>query len=338
MPRSLRRRKPVGLRGVVRVLGILALLVVAGHYVLPKTDGMARVLDLLLTADVSWVVAGAALEAASLAAYSFLTRSVLPTGQLAYSMVLRTDLTALGVSHVLPGGGAVSTTLRYRLLRGAGVSAEAAGVGVAFQGVMSLLVLGTILWLSSTISFVAGTRSPYLLVVIGVGAVVIAAAVIVGGLIDGRSMPVGRDRILRLVPRRFRSGADQLLSRSLDRLRLMIAERRTLGRVVLWACVNWLLDVASLWVFLGVYGHHTDVIGLLIAHGLANIIGALPITPGGLGVIETVLIPTLMAFGTPASVAVVGVLSWRVFQFWAPIPVAGVTYLLLRGHLSKAHP
>lgn len=337
MSRSGRPTMPVGLRWTLRILALVALLAVAGHYVLPKTAGMAQVVDLLLSADVSLVAAGAALEAASLAAYSLLTYSVLPAGQLAYSMVLRSDLTALGVSHVLPGGGAVSTTVRYRLLRRAGVRADAAGVGVAFQGVMSILVLGTILWLTSVIAFATGTRSPYLVVIGGIGAVVIAAAILLGVLLDGRPMSVGRLRVLRLVPWRQRARVDRMLTRSIDRLRLMIEERRTLCRAVFWAAVNWLLDMASLWVFLGVYGHHADVIGLLVAHGLANVVGTLPITPGGLGVIETVLIPTLIAFGTPSPVAVVGVLSWRVFQFWAPIPVSGVTYLMLRGHLSRTH-
>jgi uncharacterized membrane protein YbhN (UPF0104 family) len=56
----------------------------------------------------------------------------------------------------------------------------------------------------------------------------------------------------------------------------------------------------------------------------------IPISPGGLGVIEAVLIPSLVGFGTPRAVAVLAVVSWRLFNFWAPIPAAGVSYLSLR--------
>lgn len=56
----------------------------------------------------------------------------------------------------------------------------------------------------------------------------------------------------------------------------------------------------------------------------------MPITPGGIGVVEGVLISTLLGFGVPGGIAVLGVVSWRLIQYWAPIPVAGLCYLSLR--------
>ena len=35
--------------------------------------------------------------------------------------------------------------------------------------------------------------------------------------------------------------------------------------------------------------------GLIVAFGLANIFASLPITPGGLGIVEGIYIPTLWA-------------------------------------------
>jgi uncharacterized protein (TIRG00374 family) len=91
-----------------------------------------------------------------------------------------------------------------------------------------------------------------------------------------------------------------------------------------------LLDAASLWVFVAAFGHQTSIDGLLIAYGLANVIGALPVTPGGLGIIEGLLTPTLVGFGAPAGAAVLGVVSWRVVNFWLPIPAGGLAYVSLR--------
>ena len=45
-------------------------------------------------------------EAASLVSYSLMTRSLLPQNRSRFSWLLRSDLTGLGVSHLLPGGGA----------------------------------------------------------------------------------------------------------------------------------------------------------------------------------------------------------------------------------------
>ena len=72
-----------------------------------------------------------------------------------------------------------------------------------------------------------------------------------------------------------------------------------LVHALVWAAANWLLDAASLWVFLFAFGHAVSPIDLLVAYGLANILAVIPITPGGLGVVEGVLIPTLVGFGVP---------------------------------------
>jgi hypothetical protein len=90
------------------------------------------------------------------------------------------------------------------------------------------------------------------------------------------------------------------------------------------------LDAASLWVFLLAYGHVLNPDGLFVSYGIANLVAFLPISPGGLGIIEGLLIPSLVGFGTPRAVAVLAVVSWRLFNFWAPIPTAGVCYLSLR--------
>ena len=95
-----------------------------------------------------------------------------------------------------------------------------------------------------------------------------------------------------------------------------------------WAALNWILDAASLWVFIFAFGHAVSPIDLLVAYGLANILAVIPITPGGLGVVEGVLIPTLVGFGTPKATAILGVLSYRLVNFWLPIPLGGVAYLL----------
>jgi uncharacterized membrane protein YbhN (UPF0104 family) len=97
-----------------------------------------------------------------------------------------------------------------------------------------------------------------------------------------------------------------------------------------WAAANWLLDAASLYVFLAAFGHRPFVVGLLISYGLANVLAAIPVTPGGLGVVETVLTSTLVGFGTPRGSAILGVIAWRLVQFWLPIPVGAGAYLSLR--------
>jgi uncharacterized membrane protein YbhN (UPF0104 family) len=86
-----------------------------------------------------------------------------------------------------------------------------------------------------------------------------------------------------------------------------------------WAAGNWLFDAASLWVCLWAYGVVIHPGALLAAYGAANLIGLLPVTPGGLGVIEGALIPALTALGdTSVGPLALGVLTWRAMEFWLP--------------------
>ena len=101
---------------------------------------------------------------------------------------------------------------------------------------------------------------------------------------------------------------------------------------------NWLFDAACLYVCLQSYnGDHISAPLVLTAYGFASLVGLLPLTPGGLGVIEGTLIPLLIALGTSSPVAVLGVLTWRVLQFWLPVAVAALCYLALRltGRLGR---
>lgn len=51
-----------------------------------------------------------------------------------FSWIIRSDITALGVSYAVPGGGATSSALRYRWLQQGGAPAADAAVGIAVQG------------------------------------------------------------------------------------------------------------------------------------------------------------------------------------------------------------
>ena len=96
-----------------------------------------------------------------------------------------------------------------------------------------------------------------------------------------------------------------------------------------WATANWLLDAASLWVFVAAFGHVISPVDLLTAYGLANILAAVPITPGGLGVVEFVLVSLLAGFGLTDGQALSAVLAYRAVNFWLPIPFGGLAYASL---------
>jgi len=309
------------------------LAVVVEELVLPQLAGTREALHLLNQIQPAWVIAGIVLEAAALTCYGQLTRSLLPRAtRPPLGTVMRIHLSTLGVSHVVPGGSAVGAGLAYDLFVRAGVSGPNAGFALGAQGIGSAVVLNLLLWIGLLVSIPIHGFEPLYTTAAIVGTlllVVFSAAVASLTYGEERTVRVLR-RVVRHLPFLHEDAAQRVVHQLATRLRALGNDWRLLARAIGWATANWLLDLASLGVFLAAFGHVVPIDDLLVAFGLANVLGAIPLTPGGLGIIEGVLIPTLVGFGTPRGVALLGVASWRLFNFWLPIPIGAGTYLSLR--------
>jgi uncharacterized protein (TIRG00374 family) len=115
-----------------------------------------------------------------------------------------------------------------------------------------------------------------------------------------------------------------------EQLRALMAQPRLLLRATFWAAANWILDMAALAVFLAAFGATVPLDGLVVSYGVAYVLAAIPITPGGLGVVEATLTAALVGFGVPRGEALVGVVAYRVANFWLPIPAGAAAYLALK--------
>lgn len=330
-----RRRFRLGLlpRPIWRVGRLLILALLIEYLVVPQLAGPRKVLTLLTRVSPLLLVVAVALEACSLLAYGLLTRAVLPpASKVPLRSIFRIELTTLSVSHCAPGGSATGTALGYRLLTQFGAAPSDAGFALAVQGIGSAVVLNVILWLALIVSIPVWGFSAVYLLAAAVGVVLLClAAVLAYGL------TLGEDRVARLLGRAaarvpFVDGEalQGSWARVSQRLEELGRRREAMVRALWWATLNWLLDAASLAVFVGAFGKWVNPDGLLVAYGLANVLAAIPITPGGLGVVEATLTTLLVGFGTSRGVATLGVLVYRLVQFWAPIPVGGVAYLSLQ--------
>ena len=278
-------------------------------------------------------MAGVLLEAASLLSYSQLTHTVLHHTGPPRSRLLRINMSSLSVSHIMPGGTAPGTAVAFRLLMQSGVTGTDAGFALGMQGVGSALVLNSILWLALLVSvFVHGYNPLY--------AVAAGAGVVLMGLVAGAVLALtrGRHRSIEIIRRAGRGASRSSTTTNWPRSPTAWPSAwasswptlRSCMSAIAWAAAFWLLDAASLFVFMAALGKIVSPIDLLVAYGLAQVLAVIPITPSGLGVIEGVLIPTLVGFGVPRETAILGVLGYRLVNFWLPIPVGGIAYLSLR--------
>src|SRR5882672_6177826 len=251
-------------------------------------------------------------------------------------------MSTLALTRVLPGGSAAGTGLGFRLLTALGYSSADAGLTLAVQSVGSAAVLNALLWvgLVASIPLRALHQSP------GSGTLpktLYITAALFGALLVGvfgfviLSLARGEERALKIVhavTRRVKfldeDSVVGLVQRVASQLRVMVSNRSLLLRAVVWASANWLFDAAALWVMVAAFGYRLGPDAVIVSYCLANIVAAIPITPGGLGVVEVVLTSTLTAYGAPVQAAALGVIAYRLVSFWLPIPTGGIAYLTLR--------
>jgi len=335
--RPRRRFRIPKLRREVRwTISIFILFFVFEYLLLPELASARRSVSVLGHVNVAYLLLGVGLEVLALVAYAELTHTVLSPEAPSRSRLLRVNMASLAVSHVVPGGTAPGTAVAYRLLTESGVSGSTAGFGLATQGVGSAVVLNAIFWVALIISIPLRGFNPLYGIAAAFGVLLLAAfsgTVLLITKGRTRSMRV-IEAVAKRVPLVKPDAVASLLQKLADRVNVLLSDRALLRSAILWAAANWLLDAASLWVFLLAFHTVVSPVDLLVAYGLANILAAIPITPSGLGVVEGVLIPTLVGFHVPKTTAILGVISYRLINFWLPIPVGGVAYLSLRwgGH------
>jgi uncharacterized protein (TIRG00374 family) len=321
-------------RGIV--LFVVALVI--EYLVVPELVGASKDLSLLGRVNVGWLIGGVVTEALSLFCYGLLTRAVLPPSgpddppRPGLSRLFRIDLAAAAIAHVIPAGTLGSAGIGYRLFTAEGIKGNDAAVMMATKGLGSTVVLNVLLWLSLVVSIpMAGFHPIYVTVAI-VGAVILLA---VGALVFGITHEVGRAaRILHAIGDRIPGltgdRLEQALREAAASLSALARDRRTMFWSLTWASLNWLLDAASLWCFVAAFGRFVNPVELFAAYGIANVAGALPVTPAGLGVIDSVAPLLLVSFGVTRGVATLGVLGWRLVNFWLPIPAGAAAYISLK--------
>lgn len=319
-------------RVFLRAFKVLATIVVV-YFIVLNIPGFRNAVDQLSDVKFSLLLVGLGLQAIALFCYSVMTRTALgPVGHhLSVWRMFRIQLSTRALSSLVPGGSAAGSALGYRLLTVSNVPGPDAGFALATAGLASAVVLNLVLWSGLVVSIpLRGVNPVYgAAAVAGIILMGIAAAIIFG-LIEGQERS---ERILRRIARRLHLDEDragEAVRHIGGRMQELSEDRPLLRRLVMWAALNWLIDAASLWVFLRAFGGSLSIDGLIVAFGLANVLAAIPLTPGGLGIVEGIYVPVLVGFGLPRATVVVGVVSYRIAQYWLPMLVGGGSYLSLR--------
>ena len=257
--------------------------------------------------------------------------------------VVTSQLAGTAFSKLVPGGSAAAAALQARMLAQAGVAPAAIGTGLTAG---ALLLLGALagLPLLALPAVLLGRRIPDgLLQAAAIGLVVFVVLSVIGALLFANDRVLrGIGRALRAANRKLRprhAPSDELPERLLDERDLL---RRSLGRAwpraVATAAGRWIFDFLSLYAALLAVGARPALSVALLAYCAAQLLGQLPLTPGGLGVVEAGLTGTLALAAVPAAPAALATLAYRLASYWLPLPVGLLAWIWHRRRYGEAGP
>lgn len=330
-----RRWRPAGWRRVAGTLVGLVAVGLAVQALVGSGDELVGAGDLLTRPHLGWLALAVAAELASYVAYAAGEHRLLEAAGRSLGLWWLTGLAlaAQAMANCLPAGYALSQVLSFRQLRRRGLDVPRVAwllllTAGLYNGALALIALAG--------AEIAGGEGPTSDVRVGalvlLGVVAVVTVVVVALHRTGRLMR-GYEALLQATQRasgwrRERPAFDADAWR--ERVRTVPLGARGWLTAGAWLAAAWLTDVACLAAAFYAVGATPPWDGLLLAYCAAQLVTILPITPGGLGVVEGSLTLALVAFGGAQESTLAAVLLYRLVSYWGLLPVGAVSYVLVR--------
>jgi uncharacterized protein (TIRG00374 family) len=287
------------------------------------------------------------LEAATLTALAFWNLftywlvEVASLPGLNYWQAMKVVSTSTAIANTMPGGGAFGLATTTAMYRTYGFKNSTIATCIVTQGAWNNFVKLGMPVVALALLAITGGANTGLVVASFVGLAILIFAAVVFTLTlrsEKAARAVARRAgrvvaVIRGLLRKERDGgavADGIL-RFRSETRELVKHR--------WLRLTWTVLVShlSLYVMLLLSLRHVGVpesevgwIEVLAAFAFVRLISALPITPGGVGVVELGLTAALIAAGGHEAPVIAGVLVFRALSYLLPIVFGGITYVYWR--------
>jgi len=325
-------------RAVLRTALVIALVAGVFAEVLPRIASYGSVAHRLATVSAPW---GAGLGAA--AVLDVVTavlpwQAVLP--QLSFVNALGFTQASTALTTVLPGGAPLGMAFSFGFLRRLGVGRGESAFAVALTGLWSQISILVYPLIGAFLVFATGRLSNSTAAIAGASGV--AAAVFIGLAIGALRSQAGTlrvgeaaARVAARLGRILRRPPPAWTGETLVQLRRewLGVLRRRWPSLTAATLVNQLSAYVLFEVCLRAVGISLGTLPLseaFLAWAIGRVIGSVPITPGGIGVVELGLIGSLVGFGAPHAHVVAAVLLYRVLVIVPTLVVGTVALVGLR--------
>jgi hypothetical protein len=324
---------PLSWKTVVQRAALVVLAGLAIYLVFPAITEVFASWPRLSTLNPWWLFAAIGAEIVHFTCTFALQRLALRTK--AWFSVVTSTLAGNAITLIMPGGAAVGAAVQFRMLATSGMDTTETVGGLAS---FSLLGVGGLLALPLFALPVILLGAPvdrgleHAALLGAVGFVAFAAFGAVALTYDAPLRWAGRAvQYVANWVRRKRTpleGLDETLLAQRNQIRAALGQKW--WQALLLSAGRLAFDYLCLLFALRATGSHPRPSLILVAYAVAGIIGMIPVTPGGLGIVEASLTGLLVLAEVNSSQAVLATLTYRIASYWVPLLAGPVAYGLFK--------
>jgi uncharacterized protein (TIRG00374 family) len=324
---------PLAWKAVVKRAAMVVVAGIAIYLVLPAITEVLASWPRLSTLDPRWFILAIGAQVAHFICTFALQRLALRTR--GWFGVVTSQLAGNAITLIMPGGAAMGAAVQFRMLAASGMDVSSTVGGLT---AFSLLGVGGLLALPVFALPVVLLGAPVdrgLVNAAILGAVGFVAFAAFGAVLLAYDAPMRwagrvaqrlRNWILRKRPPLV--GLDETLLSQRNEIRAVLG--RQWWRALLLSSARLAFDYLCLLAALRATGSRPRPSLILVAYAAAGIIGMIPVTPGGLGLVEASLTGLLVLAQVDSSQAVLATLTYRLASYWAPLCAGPIAYGVFR--------
>ncbi len=333
-PRRGRRHRWSVFFGVVAVVGIV---VGAGAALYAQRSILHTANAQFAHVNWGWLVLAIACQCCSMLAFALLQRRLLLAAgatRLPVTVLVATAYKANAISLGVPVfGSGMAASYIYRQFGKQGVPAADAGVALAVAGIFSTVAFALVVALGALASGNAAAAALGLIGTLGLLTGVGAFLASLRWRWSRAKLEMGLAPVLRVVGKVRRKPVDDprsSVAAALDRVRSLRLRPPVIAAASTYAFVNWVTDALCLACAVLAVGPHLPWDRLLLVWGAGAGAAGLTPTPGGIGVVDVVLIAALVGAGVAVPAAAAAVIIYRIVAFKLLVTLAWVVYGFLQ--------
>jgi uncharacterized membrane protein YbhN (UPF0104 family) len=334
---------------LIRAVGLVCVGAVAVAVLHGRMPDPHVVLEALRRADLRWLALAAVAQVVSIEMFARQQSSLLRGFGVSLSAGRSRTITyaRTAISVIMPAGSVVSAGFAFAQWRARGATRGVAAAVTVLSGIASFVGLAGLylIGLAAAVAVHPGALAAPSLSGLAAGAGCLGVSVVLLGLVswarrtgqpDGTAKPVAARPCARSAT--WARSVAGLRSSAVQTWRAAPAvPRRYAVAAVTFAAVNWLTDLACLVVTARALHLRLGPVPVAGVYLAAQIVRQVPLTPGGIGLIEAGLLAGMVAAGVANADASAVVLAYRLLSCWVLVPIGAAAWATLR-YLGRPRP